>query len=173
MGLDITAYKNIKQIKKLVKEDDNYNENYTTFYVNPAFPDSARSINSKHYYKCQSHISLHAGSYGGYNAWRNNLAKMAGYPLTEYDIGSNRIESCYAAACWEGATGPFSELINFSDCEGTLDHTVCQKLAKDFADFQEQANQFQSGEGTYWLEKYNKWREVFEFASENGAVEFH
>jgi hypothetical protein len=184
MGLDVRAFNKIVRTDLSTRDEEDSetyfdDDNYVAFYLNPHFPNAAIGINPDYFYMFEKSIHLNCGSYGTYNRWRNGLAQMVGYPLTEYDTGFNSIASSYAAACWEGATGPFSELINFSDCEGTLDETVCKKLAKDFADYQEKANTFNSndlfvrtGDRAYWLEKYNKWRELFELASDAGAIRF-
>ena len=95
--------------------------------------------------------------------------KLAGYPLTEYRGHFGKDESAHAAACWNGATGPFYELINFTDCDGTIGPEVAAKLARDFAEWDERA-QVVGGE---WYEAYAEWRRCFEFAAHTGAVRFH
>jgi hypothetical protein len=73
-------------------------------------------------------------------------------------------------ACWNGAQGPFSELIHFSDCEGVIGTAVSKKLAADFAAFDEKAKA--AGNERYYA-KYQEWRKAFEMAANGGAVDFH
>jgi hypothetical protein len=83
----------------------------------------------------------------------------------------------------EEAKGPFTELINFSGCEGYIGPVVAAKLAKDFADYQQRAEEYAANQGEpdhgsedwsgdEWLEVYNDWRRAFEMAADGGAVIF-
>jgi hypothetical protein len=73
--------------------------------------------------------------------------------------------------CWENhSTGPFYELINFFDNEGTLGPVVAAKLAKDFADHRSKAEQV---EDVFFVESYREWDKAFQMAAKQGAVEFH
>lgn len=72
------------------------------------------------------------------------------------------------ATCWQGATGPFSELINFSDCEGVIGPKTAAKLARDFAAFEAQAEAW----GDDFYDQYLNWEEVFLMAADGGAVAF-
>lgn len=72
---------------------------------------------------------------------------------------------------------PFFELICFSDCEGALGAEISAKLARDFAEFEERAEEHAKSLGEWfgedWIYRYKAWRRAFELASENGAVCFH
>ena len=77
-------------------------------------------------------VAFRTGSYSGYSWFRNALAHFAhGVP---------------AMTIWEQPEKyqglPFYELIDFSDSDGTFGPAVCAKLAKDFADHEEQAKAF-------------------------------
>lgn len=176
MGLDITAYKKIKPLDCVFnKNGEPINpktkeaiENYWNPTNNNYFPERATDINFETVYSFESFLHIHAGSYGGYNNWREQLAEMAGWPAVEIERYGAKVKS-FQAATHEAKDGDFFELIMFSDCEGTLGTKTCQKLLKDFEKFQEKANQI----GGYFLEKYNQWRKAFEHASENGAISFH
>ena len=116
-------------------------------------------------------MGFRAGSYSGYNHWREKLAEIAGYPSIETDrFGSGLKEMRHDAGAREAGSGPFYELIWFSDCEGIIGPITSAKLARDFADFQAKAD---AVEDDYWREKYGKWRQAFEMAAEEGAVDFH
>lgn len=76
--------------------------------------------------KCDG-VEFRAGSYSGYNAWRETLAELAGIKNLEAwwkEQGS--------ALNRKGET-PFHELINFSDCEGKLPYKECVELLADFS----------------------------------------
>lgn len=170
MGLDCTAYKNIRQMSKEEVtydeyEDENgqvvdrYPNNGISFYVNPGFSEVAKEIQPQAIYDFEEKFSWRAGSYSGYNSWRNWLAKLAGWKNDE-DAWNN------------GKNGqPFYELINFSDCEGTIGTQTCQKLLQDFISFEEKAKQM--SQDSYYFNLYVTWKEAMIIASENGAISFH
>lgn len=145
MGLDIVYFRQIHPVL-----DDGYH-----LSANPAFPGRADEIKDGQYGSL-AHSHFRAGSYSGYNEWRNQLAFLAGYAGAE--------------DAWANCTcGPFWELINFSDCEGVIGPVTSAKLAKDFADYQEKADEHES---PYFRDLYKDWRIAFETASDNGAVLF-
>lgn len=174
MGLDISYYKNIQRINCLEKDGEPLDaitgtplENYIHVYINPDFPDRCRDVEGG-YYRGEEGEGFRAGSYGGYNRWRDQLAKLAGYPLTPNDEGG----SSHDSGAWAATGGPFWELINFSDCEGAIGTEVSRKLAQDFADFQERAEAVDSSEYDF-IGRYNEWRKAFETAAQGGVVCFH
>lgn len=179
MGLDITAYSGITKLEAVFDEDGEPINPETRepvdydlwVYANHDFPGRADGVEDRALYKADGSFGFHAGSYSGYNRWRDELARLAGYPegtVTSY--GADRKTHC--AACWDGQEGPFSELINFSDCKGVIGPAVSAKLAKDFAEFQKKADIF-GWENLWFKDLYNQWRKAFEMAANNGAVKFH
>lgn len=177
MGLDITAYRSINRLDAVYDEDGEPIDPTTRepldyafkAYINSDFPGRADELVNHAVYNAEDSVHLHAGSYGGYNAWREWLAQMAGYALGKYEQYGGIRES-YCVPCWNGATGPFSELINFSDCEGVIGCAVSTKLAADFAEFQAKAD---ASDKDLFRAKYAEWRSAFELAANNGAVQFH
>jgi hypothetical protein len=173
MGLDIVAYRNAVKIEAVFDKDDEWTpldpishqpmEDELVFIaaVDERAATHALPLTHRGVYRASEEHSFRAGSYSGYNWWRNELARMAGYPGRD-----NRGETSYCLDCWEGKTGPFSELINFSDCEGTIGSEYSTKLARDFAEFDAKA--LAMGEEFY--ESYQDWRKAFELAADNGAV---
>lgn len=125
----------------------------TWLYDNPEYPGRAEPFASGDYtYHAVQHMLAH--SYGNYSRWRNQLAELAGYAS--------------AADAWGNHSGgPFWELINFSDCQGTLGTLVCAKLAQDFAQFQAAAD---AHPDEYFRADYNSMRAGFELAATDGAV---
>lgn len=167
MGLDITAYKNLTEFPCVFDADGEpigAPEKHCSLTVNSDFSERADGMKDAIYIYEDVH-SFRAGSYSGYNQWREDLAKLAGYPVADSYRGRRHDQGA-----WNATEGPFWELIHMSDCEGVIGPVTSAKLAKDFAEFQERANAFG---GDYWRERYALWREAFEMAAQNGAVDFH
>lgn len=163
MGLDITYFRRLTKQAPPAPDfdpDAHWEKGWRSLFGNPDFPGHAPEIEDGAFYSAADEDvgGFRAGSYGGYNVWRDQLAQLAGWPS--------------AQAVWNGkvATGPFVELINFSDCEGVIGAGVSAKLAKDFAAYQPKAD---AHPDEYFRAKYAEWRRAFEAAADGGAVEFH
>lgn len=171
MGLDITAYAHLTPAPHAELDSDGSPVDWLQHWhltqthidgTEKNFPGRTIGIAPPGVYSFSNVLRFRAGSYSGYNAWRNALARVAGY-------GS-------ADAVWkapdEFAGRPFVELIEFSDCEGVIGPIVAAKLAKDFAD---NAIKAQGSEAfdVFDLQLYALWRRAFEMASDGGAVDFH
>lgn len=178
MGLDVTAYSKIAPIDCVYDADGEpidprtrkpLEGHFFTVFVNSDFPGRADDLKAGGVYTYDGALAVPCGAYSRYNRWRNDLAAMAGWPVGQYEQ-YGRMWDSNCVACWNGAQGPFSELINFSDCDGTIGTAVSKKLAADFAEFQTKADQY--GDAAF-LDQYALWRRAFELASDNGAVRFH
>ncbi|WP_099301884.1 hypothetical protein [Bacillus sp. Marseille-P3800] len=157
MGLDISAYKNLVKVNN--PERDEYGElvNWSREWEPGAsmewsekwFPGRGEGIDYKAVYTWDQEFSFRAGSYFGYGFWREKLSKFAN-------------------------DSDFHELINFADNEGVIGPIVSAKLADDFNKNINQAMSYSKtfADGEYWLNKYMNWKEAFEIASENGAINF-
>lgn len=98
--------------------------------------------------------------HGSYGAWRHELAQIAGFQ-SAHDLWTD-----------VDLNAPFVELINFSDCEGSLGAAVCAKLAKDFEQFKEQATP-KWADNPWSHEVYGNFHKAFKQAGErNGLVQF-
>jgi hypothetical protein len=167
MGLDITAYSKIRRAPTPRKTPDGaeWDGDTTSFYIVDGFESHAGDVVSVvPYYYGDSH-SFRAGSYGGYNAWRRELAALVG--TTDKEV-------------WEKAeqgdlSGPFAMLINFSDCEGVIAGQAAKTLFADFQKYDEKAKATCTGDfdGNYFYERYKDWTKAFELAADDGAVSFH
>lgn len=168
MGLDITAYQGLSPAPHAEVDADGNPVEFDKFacfsptiieWTDTQFPGRTEGVKPGVYTFAAEH-GFRAGSYSGYNAWRDWLARIAGWSS--------------ATACWESgkSAGPFLELINFADNEGVIGPKVAAKLAKDFAEHETKAEQMADGE-TYYLEKYREWKKATEMASDNGAIDFH
>ena len=165
MGLDITAASKLELIPDAPADLDGFHVG-----SNPdEFADRADGLKPG-FYRCGKTLNFRAGSYSGYNAWRELLAKLAGYPERVHLSGYKPPEKLHAAGAWEATEGPFWELINFSDCEGTIGPKTSAKLAQDFAEHQAAAD---AHPAEWFRDLYRTWRLAFTMAAQGGAVDFH
>lgn len=177
MGLDVTAYSGLKKLdvvfdesgEPLDKKTFEPIENYFKVRANTDFPGREEGLEDRAIYSYETYGGHFSMGYGSYSGWREKLAELAGYPKYPHEK-YGRFENLHTASCWNGAAGPFSELINFSDCEGVIGPFVAKKLAKDFADHDAHMKLNMSD---IYYKKYCDMRECMEIASNNGAVSFH
>ena len=164
MGLDISAYSRVFDKKYLLLEkleDERELENHEIYlYGNGHFSKHQDGIGEGVYSFKGDYFSFGAGSYGTYGEWRRELRSIVNGEMEDQDFYSNY-------HLFENT--PFFELINFSDCEGFIGPKTSKKLYNDFAKHE---NRFK-GEDEYFLDKYEKWKEAFRLASNNGIVDFH
>lgn len=162
MGLDISYYQKLRPLGF-------YDEEAVNLCNMKGFEDRAdfgvrRRTEEFVNYETQTTIfprgHLYAGSYGGYNNWRNELS-IFGLGVDAKTVWANPEK-------YKGR--PFYELVNFSDCEGTLGADISAKLARDFWENLARA-EVECDE--YFVAKYNEWLRAFEYAANDGAVEFH
>lgn len=170
MGLDVTAYRGLKRDENPKLDSDGWPEEPSRVLLHTSsiafaeenWPGRAEGIEAGVHEFADSY-GFRAGSYGGYNRWRSDLARLSGFATIE-EAWSSTIEF------------PFRELINFADNEGIIGPVVSAKLAKDFAENEKKAEAFAAtfgANGGWWLLKYREWRNAFEMAADNGAVDFH
>lgn len=167
MGLDVTARGNVELLEVMENYqafEDKYGWNDDTLgYIHPGrqdFPDRLPPMVPGGVYKTYGEVfDFRGGSYSGYNEWRDQLSQlMLGSPA-KFVWGHRPM--------FVGR--PFYELIDFSDATGIIGTIACQKLAGDFARFQEKADMHPDG---YFREKYAQWRRAFEIAAQGGYVDF-
>ncbi len=177
MGVDFVAYRDMVKLDCLFDADGEpvdrvtgapIEEEFVQVFVNDDFPGRADEFVNKAVYSYGDSSTCRGMAYGAYYHWRDALARLAGYPLGEYELHGNKRQT-YCLSCWEGNTGPFSELIDFSDCEGVIGSAVSKKLAEDFCTFQAAADE-STDERFKW--RYAMMRALFEFAANNGCVRF-
>lgn len=163
MGLDITVYRNLHPAPDFTDET-------VRATIMPGYEERARGLPEGPLLG-ERVFGFHAGSYSGYSAWREQLAKLANYPAVPHQSSwEKESRALHSAGAWAATEGPFWELIHFSDCEGTIGPRTSFKLAKDFADFQVKAD---AHPYEYFRAKYAEWRRAFETAQDFGAVDFH
>lgn len=176
MGLDITAYSNIKRLDAHLNDNgeavydssgEELKEHYFHVWKNPNFPGRADELVDGAVYAYED-CTGHGVGYGGYYWWRNELAEMAGYPVGEYETGFGK-EANHFGGALNSEKGPFLELINFSDSEGFIGTAVATKLLDDFKSFHGKAEAI----GSQFFEQYKHWQSAMEMASNNGCISFH
>lgn len=174
MGLDITAYEGIGFAPPGhgIDEDGRPDSaaGYDGAFINPHYPSRADDLpNPCVFADCRDQRHFRIGSYSGYGRWRESLAELAGYPAVKSSHGLSHSEGAWAAA-----GGPFHELIDFSDCEGTIGPRASAKLSADFADWRERAQAFAAArQNGRFLEVYEQFAQAFAMAAEGGAVCLH
>lgn len=186
MGLDITAWSNLK----FSEDQDDENYDLIRIWKNYNYPDHCELEEGNWEETPETRVhSFRAGSYSGYNHFRNILAKCT--------LGVT------ADTVWEAQdiymNQPFFNLINFSDCEGVIGPDYSAVLYEDFRDNRDRfiRNLKQEIDFTkvtenpialepefildlelsdrdieYYIEKYDDWMQAFELAKDGGIVQF-
>lgn len=159
MGLDITALRKATYVGRDGDGDEMYEKGYHYAWINTDFPGHADGRETG-YYSAEDSLSFRAGSYSGYNHWRNQLAHMA--------------HGVQADTIWrrpqDYMTKPFFGLINFADNEGIIGPATAKRLAEAFAQYNDKARAYDDGE-FYTLYQY--WHVAFLAAADDGLVIFH
>ena len=168
MGLDITAYEKLERIHAPTNYwCEEHEEEVQLYNLSEFHEQAAPSLEGDHAddyvrYGCFKSVELkfgfRAGSYTGYNEWRERLCRVA------LNMSTRQL--------WDHPKeGPFVELLHFPDNEGVIETSVCAKLSKDFVDHRERISKL--AEDTWFMEKYDCWARAFKLASVSGAVELH
>lgn len=179
MGLDITAYRQLRELDVLFDEGGNpidpqtreSIDDYFKVYANQDFPGREQGLKDRGIYAYAEVKHVFSRSYGGYNRWREILAKLAGYPADEFEMWGVR-EHSHAAAAWNGKVteGPFYELVNFADNGGVIGPVVAAKLLHDFVEFDARASEITEHD---FYEGYCEIRSGLELAADDGALHFN
>ncbi|MCB0246658.1 MAG: hypothetical protein KDI12_24825 [Anaerolineae bacterium] len=174
MGLDITAYSRLKFIERIepvgdkwgseIWEDKYWGTGQNTVYVSgydqfpgrraPLAIPPGRCVDVYSYFHS---LDFRAGSYSGYNWWRNELS------LISSGMSAENVWSSEKAV-------PFYELINFSDAEGVIGSVACKELLADFEQFSGDA---QRHKDPWFWEAYQKWHQAVQLGADDGMIEFH
>lgn len=169
MGLDITAYKKVKLVKAAKRRgahnwDDPLCDTDDHSYLDDRnYPEQADGLKAGIYKLLGKPFGFHAGSYTGYNAWREWLAELV-------DATPEELWNARGAAKARARLTPFYALIAFSDCEGFIGPKTSAKLVKDFDAFARKAKK--SGRD-YEMAVFKDFRKAFRIAAKGGIVEFH
>lgn len=170
-GLDITAYENLTIVRspRVAKDGEPTGQNQVKL-APVHFAERFAGLTAGAVYRYQSSFEFRAGSYSGYNHWRNELAKLAGYGQTPYKAVNGKVELRYDATVWSAKRGPFWELIDFSDAEGVIGPVVCKRVYRDFLQYQAAASKHSD---EYFRTSYGDWKKAFSMCANGGAIVFH
>jgi hypothetical protein len=175
MGLDITAGSRIVFVEAyddpMVFEDKYYSFKpgevlpYVSLYPNEDFPGREAPLDFMgRKFACYrvngETMGFRAGSYGGYNDWREQLCQLVNH-VTPRQIWDNRDDPKVQAM-------PFYPLIDFSDCEGVIGSIAAARLASDFESYQARAER----QDEYFVSKYREWRRACQLAADDGFIKF-
>lgn len=149
MGLDIGGLKNLVKCATGTSGDD-----ANRLYVNPDFPGRADGVDGDALYDGECVDGPYA-SYSTYSRFRNILAGFSGKSASDY---------------FHGHKGPFWELINFSDCEGTLGVMCCQRLLVDFDAYADTASKYDESFFRQWYASLHQC--LKEVVAGNGVLTF-
>jgi len=165
MGLDISVYTKIQKITDLKKiENGDYFAHVT---ISNDEYDSSFDIEEGYYDGIGVRHHFRAGSYSGYNLFRNTLSKsILGVP---------------DETVWEKSEEykgkPMYEIISFSDCEGCMGPAVCKKLHNDFVENREKFVQYLKSVGggsvDHYCSIYDDFTKGFRMVSNEGILIFH
>lgn len=165
MGLDVVAYSKLVAVPELKKEQEAYDRGIVWIFVSNDFPEHREGL--KGAYRFGDSMHFRAGSYSGYNHWRQQLAGLTGR------IPEDIWKECGCTVPPPGkdfvkGTGPFYELIAFSDCEGIIGPKTSAKLYQDFKQYEARAK----AQDPYFYEVYEKFMKGFEMAADGGFMKF-
>lgn len=177
MGLDITAGSKIVFIEAF-DEYEVFEDKYYTYEPGKVCPyvclspersflgrDEPIDFHDKDYacYRVDGELmGFRAGSYSGYNDWRERLCQMVNH-YSPQSLWEHRDDPAVQAL-------PFYPLIDFSDCEGVIGSVAAARLAADFEAYQTRADRHTD---EWFREKYQLWRRACELAADDGFIDFH
>jgi len=185
MGLDITAYSNLQHIglhQFDLEENEGepgpwcFDEDHVQAFAYDSFPRSFRGIPilaAPTGFPAQFLFGgcfamtegtdvhrFHAGSYGGYNQWRSNLADQFNPAPVTAGLRPSMAEP--------DPDRPFYELIWFADNEGSIGAKAAADLLEDFRTHEATYRPAWDGDT-----KYKAWMRACELAAQSGLIRFH
>jgi len=107
--------------------------------------------------ECEECYKFRAGSYGGYNRFRDNLCKSAN-GITAKELWGKEDESL-----------KFYWLINFSDCDGYIGTSYCEILYNEFVKYEDEILSKLDGRDA---NTYKDFKECFNLGRQKGFVLF-
>lgn len=170
-GLDVTAFEKVSIVPSAPLNKDGYPKDPKHVKLTPVdFVERFEGLIAGQVYRYKSAFEFRAGSYSGYNWWRNELAKLAGNPQMPYKSFDGKTELRHDATVWKLKQGFFWELIDFSDAEGVIGPVVCKRVYKDFILFEGLASKHPDKS---FRESYQDWMKAFSLCANGGAILFH
>ncbi len=163
MGLDIVAFEHATLVSSCDPNSAEH-EDHIVAWTDEGMARSLRGLQpGRCYAGSGQQVAFRAGSYTTYNEWRRELAKRAlGAPLSAVWANPSRFIG-----------RPFFEILNFSDCEGTIGPIAAAELAADFASLRETvaAKPLPDPEDEDWfMNRYDAFRTSFRLAAHGGGL---
>jgi len=182
MGLDITAYEHVElaegitidALRELNWVHPLYDTDGIVLLYYAGFPERSDGLVEGLYRTSGECEAFAAGSYSGYNEWRESLAALVG--TTPQAVWSARREQWEPGKERVGQPVPFVELIDFADNEGFIGPKTSAKLHADFVDHgvkAAEAHASNSQDDRWFLRKYLSFTKAFGLAARGGVVRFH
>lgn len=174
MGLDIMYISKVKTSDELLGLGEELYEEFT-FGVADEFKERCHSfplsngMGTVYITPGSERDSFRAGSYSGYNQFRNILC-WAIHGICQEDFWNSKY--------WDEEE--FGALIDFSDCEGTICYSVAAELNRSFRNNRSKFKKYIEGseadlgkeDQMYFMEKYDEWRLATDIASDEGLLIF-
>ena len=153
MGLNISAYSNIRFLHNNIGDSKG-----AYLYVNEHFKDRADGLVDG-YYDFDEEYYFRAGSYSGHSKCRELAAKALGFTVIE--------------EYWDECTPetPLYDLLNFSDCEGTIGPLCAKRLYESITKHKTRILE-RVGENQYFLGWLEDFQRAAKLAMQNGAISF-
>lgn len=173
MGLDISACSRVKRVKPFTGWENGadalYEQGLRPVSDKYDFPHHLGSLQPGWYEVEGEETRFRAGSYSGYNAFREWISRVA------LGVPPEVVWESIRAGQADFKNKPFVSLIDFTDCDGVIGPEVCAELHRDFVENREKFEKdSQWGyDGGYYGELYDYWTTAFELGSDNGMVVFH
>lgn len=161
MSINIVACVGVQSTGKQNKLDeygsrpDERFEKFRTILKSPDDVDVCPELKEKFIYKFEDFTWFRLSHRErGYNSWREKLANLVAFNCRNDD---------------SNAPGPFRELFWISSCAVTYGPAVVIKLSLDFANWRGRAESFGDDD---FMETYNLFVDILDYASVNGAFWF-
>ena len=164
MGLDVIAFEHATPVRGHLDQTE-CDEHYVADA--DGFPQSFRGLEDGRCYEFSGReFSFRAGSYSGYNEWRDALAQRA--------LGVSAVVVWAAVDSY--ATRPFFELVNFADNQGSIGPLAAADLAADFRGLRAKVTSQpldDPDEEAWFRARYDSFAHAFDLAARgNGLVVF-
>ena len=161
MGLDIIARSKLTFVGADLGDEDI--DRSVLIYIDKGDFDRTDGLPNGYYTKSPDtrDESFRVGAYSRYGDWRDGLAQFA-FGMSPSEVAERNDRG-------ELQGKPFVELVNFSDCLGSIGPATSLKLARDFALFErDYADRHEEWE----CELYRSFKKAFAVASNGGFVKF-
>lgn len=180
MGLDVTAYRRLERVADWPADAESIDD-FAEYESGRGYVWNGRSVTDVHPVYVQRDFPEHhsltpgiyayaesndwgAGSYSGYNQWRDWLSRSA-LGVSAEEVWRNFDRWRDRGVAW---------LINFSDCEGIIGAEVCARILADLRENEATIREQAIGQDAAWcLAKLDDWLAGLEMAADGGMLDFH